>query len=374
MRKSFRYRIYPTRRQEAVLDNQLRLCRNLYNMALDQRIWAYRTQGKSISVYEQKRQLTEMKAEFPEYFEVHTHVLGNTLRRLDNAYTRFFAGCGFPRFKNKDRFRTLQFDNTGFKLLAKKLRISKVGEVKIKLSRPLEGTVKTLSITRNSAGQWHACFSCVLDSAQAPQRLNLPAVGLDLGLEKFGVLSDGSVISNPRHARNNAQALADRQRKLTLKQGGSNNRSKAKTLVAKAHNKVSNQRRDFHFKLSNYLVSNYGRIVHERLDIKSMSHSDLGRPGVSGHLAAKKSGLNKSIADAGWGQFLDILRFKAENAGVEVIPVNPCFTSQTCSGCGIVAKKGLEVRQHSCACGLEIDRDWNAAINILRLGQSLADA
>lgn len=370
MRKSFRYRIYPTKSQEAALDNQLRLCRGLYNMALDQRIWAYRTQNKSIGYLEQQNQLPEMKAEFTEYFGVHTHVLQNTLRRLDRAYSRFFSGSGFPRFKNRDRFRTLQFNNTGFKILGKKLRIAKVGDIRIKLSRPVEGTIKTLSITRNSANQWHVCFSCVVETPPVPQRPVTAEVGLDLGLEKFGTLSDGSMIPNPRHLRGNVKALVERQRKLARKQKGSKNRGKAKILAAKAYGKVSNQRRDFHFKLSNQLVADYDRIVHEKLNIQAMSRSEVGTVSEPNPESTRKSGLNKSILDAGWGQFLDILRFKAENAGVEVVSVNPSFTSQTCSDCGLIAKKDLSVRVHSCECGLEIDRDLNAAINILRLGQS----
>jgi putative transposase len=339
-------------------------------MALDQRIWAYRTQQVSISAFEQMKQLTEMKAEFAEFAQVHSQVLQNTLKKLDTAYSRFFGGAGFPRFKNRDRFRTLQFNNTGFRLLDKKLRISKVGDVRIKLSRPVEGTIKTLVVTRNSANQWHVCFSCVIDTPTPQRRPVSTEVGIDLGLEKFATLSDGSMIPNPRHQRKNAEALAERQRKLARKQKGSKNRGKAKILAAKAYVKVSNQRRDFHFKLSNQLVSDYGRIIHEQLNVQRMSRSEVGTITNPNPESARKSGLNKSILDAGWGQFLDILRFKAENAGVEVISINPSFTSQTCSDCGLVAKKDLSVRLHSCGCGLEIDRDWNAAINILRLGQS----
>lgn len=165
-----------------------------------------------------------------------------------------------------------------------------------------------------------------------------------------------------------------KEQKRKLYQAGRATVKRAKTLAAKAYVKVSNQRRDFHFKLSNHLVSGYDCIVHEKLNIQAMSRSEIGTVSEPNPESARKSGLNKSILDAGWGQFLDILRFKAENAGVEVVSVNPSFTSQTCSGCGLVAKKDLNVRTHSCECGLEIDRDWNAAINILRLGQSRVEA
>jgi putative transposase len=370
MRKSFRYRIYPTKSQEAALDKQLQMCRGLYNMALDQRIWAYRTQQIGISVFEQMRQLTEMKAEFSEFTQIHVHVLQNTLKKLDKAYSRFFGGAGFPRFKSKDRFRTLQFNNTGFRLLDNKLRISKVGDIKIKLSRPVDGMIKTLAVTRNSSNQWFACFSCIVDMPTIVRRTGDTEIGIDLGLEKFATLSDGSMVPNPRHQRKNAEALARRQQSLARKKKGSKSRSKTKILAAKSYLKVSNQRRDFHFKLSKHLVSNYDRIFHEKLNIKNMSRSEVGTVSEPNLNSAQKSGLNKSILDAGWGQFLDILRFKAENAGVEVVSVNPSFTSQTCSDCGTVAKKDLSTRIHSCECGLEIDRDWNAAINILRLGQS----
>ncbi len=373
MRKSFRYRIYPTPKQEAVLDEQLRLCRLVYNAALEQRIWFWKKRKLNLNYYSQANELPAAKQEHPELKLVNSQVLQGVLQRLDQAYLRFFSGAGFPRFKSRDRFRSMTFTQTGYRLLERKLKLARVGEVKIKLSRPVEGEIKTLTITRNSSGHWYASFSCDLGPSQVPMRPVEVEVGIDLGLEKFLTCSDGSMVPNPRHFRESKAKLAERQRKLASKpkQKRTRNREKAKLLVAKAHEKVRNQRRDFHFKLSTHLNKSYDRIVHENLNIRNMSKSASGTLEAPGTQVAQKSGLNRSILDAGWRQFLGILRFKAESAGVEVIGVDPRNTSQACSGCGSHTRKGLREREHRCGCGLEIDRDWNAARNILRLGQSL---
>ncbi len=373
MRKSFRYRIYPTPKQEAVLEEQLRLCRLVYNAALEQRIWFWKKRKLTLNYYSQANELPAAKREHPELTLVNSQVLQGVLQRLDQAYQRFFSGAGFPRFKSRDRFRSMTFTQTGYKLLERKLKLARVGEVRIKLSRPVEGEIKTLTLTRNSSGHWYASFSCDLGPNQVPMRPVEAEVGIDLGLLKFLTCSDGSMVPNPRHFRESLARLAERQRKLASKpkRKRTRNREKAKLLVAKAHEKVRNQRSDFHFKLSNYLVRGYDRIVHENLNIRNMSKSASGTLEAPGTQVAQKSGLNKSILDAGWRQFLEILRFKAESAGVEVIGVDPRNTSQICSSCGSLTRKGLREREHRCGCGLEIDRDWNAAKNILRLGQSL---
>ncbi len=374
MRKSFRYRIYPTPKQEATLDEQLRLCRWLYNAGLEQRIWAWKKRKLSISKYDQMRELSESKLEHPEFKLVNSQVLQGVLQRLDQAYQRFFSGAGFPRFKSRDRFKSMTFTQTGYKLGERKLKLANVGEVRIKLSRPTEGEIKTLTITRDSSGHWYASFSCDLGSSQAPRRQVEVEAGIDLGLEKFLTCSDGSMVPNPRHFRESEAKLTSRHRKLASKpkQKRTRNREKAKLLVAKAYEKVRNQRRDFHFKLANYLIRTYDRIAHEDLNIRGMSASASGTVEAPGSNVAQKAGVNKSILDAGWRQFLEILRFKAESAGVEVIGVDPRNTSQVCSSCGSLTRKGLNERVHACDCGLRIDRDWNAALNILRLGQSLS--
>jgi putative transposase len=370
MIKAFKYRIYPTIKQTVALEEQLRLCRLLYNMALEQRTWAWRSQKKNIGMFEQMRQLTEMKTEFKEFKQVHSSVLQNVLRRLDFSYQRFFSGTGFPRFKNQDRFRTMQFNNTGFKLDGNRLQVSKIGRIKIRVSRPLEGKVFSLLITKNAANQWYVSFCCKIDLCIVPVRLIKTEVGIDLGVEKFLTASDGSMVPNPRHGRKNTDILKQRQQVLSKKRKGSNNRKKAKVLVAKAYLKVNNQRKDHHFKVVNCLLKTYDRMFYEKLNIVKMTKSTKGTVDNPNKDSNRKSGLNKSIMDAGWSQFLDILRFKAESAGVEVVAVNPAYTSQFCSSCGVVVEKDLSERVHSCSCGLIIDRDWNAALNIFRLGQS----
>lgn len=379
MRKSFKYRLYPTPKQVLVLEEQLRSCGNVYNAALEERIYAYQARKKSISVYDQMAELPELKVAFPELKLVNSQVLQNVLKRLDRAYQAFFRRVksgeapGFPRFKNRDRYRSLEYSQTGYRLLEKKLKLANVGEVKVKLSRPIEGEVKTLTVSRNSCGHWYASFSCDLGSDPVPARPVVAEAGVDLGLEKFLTLSDGSMVPNPSFFRRSAETLKRRQQELATKpkQKPTKNRSRARLLVAKACEKVRNQRQDFHFKLANYLVRTYDRLVVEDLSVANMSRSARGTPESPGSHVAQKAGLNKSILDASWASFLEILSFKAENAGVRVTKVNPAHTSQVCSRCGTVVRKGLQERIHSCTCGLEIDRDWNAALNILRLGQSL---
>ncbi len=314
----------------------------------------------------QSAQLPAIKEVRPEYRDIHSQVLQDVLTRLDRTFQAFFRRIregqtpGYPRFQGTTRYNAFtykQFGNgatldNGFPVL------SKIGRVAARRSRPIEGTPKTVTIIREADG-WYVCFSC----ADVPTQ-SLPATGqqtgIDLGLESFATLADGTMIHTPRCYCTAERRLKTAQRRVARRKKGSNRRRKAVQLLAKAHLKVKRQRQDFHHTAALSLVRQFDTIYHEALQVGNM---------------LKHHHLAKSIADAGWSQFLGILSFKAACAGRSVIAVNPAYTSQTCSGCGVIVQKGLSVRWHTCPdCGASLHRDHNAAKNIERLGQSLRGA
>jgi len=338
------------------------LCRTLYNAALVQRITAWKGNRHSVSFFDQKKELPSLKRAFPEYKEVGSQVLQNVLERLDRAYQGFFRRLngsdkpGFPRFKSRNRYDSFTLSQAGWKLDGKYLAIRNVGTFKIRLSRPVEGRIKTVTIRRSSTGKWYVYFSCE-GVPLKPLPPTGKAVGIDVGLESFLTTSNGMKIGNPRFFSRAKDLLAMRQQRLSKKVKGSHRREKARILVAKAHEKIANQRRDFHFKLANQLVGFYDTICIEKMDAWDSNKA-----------------LNRSMRDAAWFRFFDILRWKAAEAARTVIEVPAKDTSQSCSRCGGRVSKDLSIRIHSCPlCGLSIDRDINAALNILRLGQSLRD-
>lgn len=381
VRKTFKYRLYPNKTQEAQLDQWLMLNRELYNAALEERREAYKRAGKSLNYIHQTGELAAVREARPEFYAIPITVLRGTLKRLDLAFQAFFrrvkAGQtpGFPRFQGKGRFNSFQYREIKGVLhfQNKRVTLPMFGEVKIRLHRPLEGTAKTITVSREGA-HWYVCFSCVVEVPE-PAPAPATAVGIDLGLEKFAVLSTGEQITNPRFLRRSEARLKAEQQKLSRCKRGSNRRKVQRAVVAAIHRKVRNQRSDFLHKLSRRLVDEYGTVVLEDLATANLSKRPKAKPtedgtGYEHNGAAAKAGLNKSIMDAGWSQFQSLMTCKAEWAGRHVLFVKPHYTSQTCSGCGQIRKKPLSERWHSCECGCELDRDHNAAINILRLGHS----
>jgi putative transposase len=358
MRKAFVYRLYPTSKQAEQLTWVLDRCRELYNAALQERRDAYRMARKTISYYEQKRELPGVKEVRPEYRQVGSQVLQDVIQRVEWAFAAFFRRCqagekpGYPRFRGRDRYDSFTYTQAGWTLTDEgRLVLAGIGALKVRWSRPLQGTIKTVTI-RRSAEQWFVCFSCVLQEPQ-PEPPDRPATALDVGLEYFATLADGSHIDNPRYLREADAVLARRQRRLQTKKRGSKNRRQAGVLVARAHRRIRNKRLDFHHQQARKIVDRHGAIAIEGLRIKNMVRNP--------HLA-------KSISDAGWNQFLTILTHKAEEAGVVVVVVNPAGTSQVCSGCGRSVPKMLSDRWHSCPyedCGLSLQRDHNSAREIL---------
>lgn len=365
MRRTFKYRLYPNREQTIALEHQLSEARSLYNAALQERREAWRMQRIGLNYYDQANQLKEIRD--AGYLELANYsACQDVLRRVDKSFKAFFrrvkAGekAGYPRFKSRDRFDSYAFPawGDGCHLTdAGRLKVQGVGIVKLKMHRPIAGEIKTLALKRD-AGKWYACFSVVIDvgSPIPPEK----AIGIDVGLYSFAALSDGCLVSNPRNLKLGLACLRRAQRKVARRGKGSTRRRKTVLCLQKAHAHIRNQRSDFQHKLSRQLADSYGLIAVEDLNIKALSRSMLAR----------------SVSDAGWGSFLAKLAYKAEYAGGQLIRVNPDGTSQVCSRCGCLpdVPKSLADRIHSCPhCGLVIDRDVNAARNILRLGLSLWD-
>jgi putative transposase len=357
IRKAYRYRLYPTNSQAEQLQWVLDRCRELYNAALQERRDAYRMAGVKVGYYAQKRELPGVKEDCPELGHVGSQVLQDVLGRVDLAFQAFFRRVragekpGYPRFKSYDRYDSFTYSQAGWKLDDGRLLLAGIGALKVRWSRPIQGTIKTVTIHR-SAGQWHVCFSCVLDVPQPPTP-DRPATALDVGLEYFATLADGSHIDNPRFFRKDEEVLARRQRRRDHKKRGSKNRRRANLLVAKAHRRIRNKRLDSHHQEARKIVDRHGAVAIEGLRIQNMVRNPC---------------LAKSISDAGWNQFLTILTTKAEEAGLVVVVVNPAGTSQVCSGCRRTAPKTLSDRWHTCPyedCGLSLQRDHNSAREIL---------
>lgn len=364
MRKTFRYRLYPTKAQAETLARQLQEACTLYNAALQERRDAWKLAGKPVSYYEQANQLKDIRAEGLTGL-ANFSCCQDVLRRLDKSFKAFFRRiergekAGYPRFKPHQRFDSITFPSygDGIRLLdSGKLRVQGVGCIKVKLHRPVDGKIKTVGLKRE-AGKWYACFS--VEVAAEPLPPSLLSVGIDVGLESFAVLSDGTMIANPRQYRRAQAALRRAQRKIARRKKGGGGRKKALRELQATHAHVRHQRLDFQHKLARQLVNRFGLLAIEALNIK----------GLAGGMLAK------SVHDAGWSGFFQKLAYKAESAGRLLINVDPRGTSQRCSGCGDVVRKELKDRWHECsACGLSISRDLNSAREILRLGLSLVGA
>ena len=381
IRKTFKYRLYPTPKQEQTLLFFLRRCRDLYNAGLEERRACYQMRRASLSCFAQINELPDLKHAYPAYQDLPSHVLQDVLRRLDKAMQAFFRRIkngetpGYPRFKSTSRYHSFTYpDVAGWKLQGDRLTLAKVGDVKVKLHRPLQGTIKTVTIRRD-VDQWYVTFSC-----EVPEEIPLPpseaAVGLDLGVLHFATLSTGEAIENPRHYRKGLKRIKALSQLKDRRKKDSHRRKRAAIALAKAHRKVRHQRANFHQQLSRHLVNEYGLIAMEDLSILNMTATPEPKPDPDNegqylpNGAAAKAGLNQSILDAGWGQFQQLCTVKAERAGRRVVLVDPKYTSQLCSGCGQIVKKELSERWHSCECGTELDRDHNAALNILFRGEA----
>lgn len=362
VKKSFKYRLKLTKSQAAALQRVLDECRFLYNLCLEQRILAYEELDMTLTKYDQLMMLPLLKEERPSLGTVHSQILQDSVIRLDKAFEAFFRRCaagekpGFPRFRSASRFDSFTYPQSGFCVVGNTLKLSKIGTIRINVHRPIEGKIKTCTLCRDASGRWYASFSCDVEAKPLPA--NEKSVGIDMGVENWAYLSDGTVIENPRFFKKEERALAKAQRKLDPLEKGTVRRSKQRKVVAKIHERIRNKRSDFCHKVSRAIVNKYQYICVEELEIQEMLEgSPLG------------ASLSKSIADASWDQFCRFLSYKAEDAGRKVGFVKPAYTSQDCSKCGFREKKKLSQRTHQCSnCGYTVHRDLNAAENILALG------
>ena len=359
MRKTYKYRLFPTDAQAQALDAQLGEACRLYNAALGERRDAYRLTGASLTYYYQANQLKAIRAEGGCEL-ANFSACQDVLRRVDKTFKAFFRRvkngekAGYPRFKSRRRFDSYTFPSygDGCRLTETRLYLQGVGHIKVKLHRPVDGGIKTVTIKRE-AGQWYVCFS--VEYAPSPLPETATAIGLDVGLLSFATLSDGTTIDNPRCYRNAQAKLRRAQRRVARRKRGGRNRRKAVVLLQKAHAHIRNQRADFHHKTARALVNTYDVIAVEDLNVKGLA---------SGMLA-------KSVNDAGWSSFIAKLTYKAEDAGRQLVKVDARGTSQSCL-CGAAVRKTLSQRWHQCPeCGLSAARDHVSAQLILGLGLSL---
>jgi putative transposase len=329
----------------------------------------WESEQKNVSKYDSHLLLPTWKTEKPELKSVFSQVLQNAQERVDLAFKAFFRRVknhenpGYPRFKGKGNYDSFTYPQSGFSVKDNKtLHLSKIGDIKIKLYRKIEGQIKRLTVLRTIRGKWYVTFSTEQETVFTPSN-NGPVVGIDLGLDKFITFSNGEVVDNPRFFRSEEHLLAKKQSKRDLLPKGSVERKKITKVIQRIHERITNKRSNFAHQLSHKLVTKYSVVCLENLNIKSM-------------LMGSPRGLSKSISDASWNLLLRLISYKAESAGSKAVFVDPRNTSQMCSFCGALVPKQLKDRIHKCPfCGLEMDRDQNAAINILRLGlQSVGKA
>lgn len=352
--KAYKYKLRTNAKFVAGCSATLNVCRELYNAALQERRDAWQINRLSINYHAQAIQLPQIKQVREDVGEVHSQVLQDALRRVKKAFDAFFRRCrngetpGYPRYKPASRYDSFTYPQSGFRLEGDKIHLSRIGSCRVRLSRPIEGTIKTCTIKREADG-WYVVFA--VEENQCPFFPKTgEAVGLDVGIENFATLSTGRTVENPEFLRGSEGELKTAQRKVSRRRKGSKRRRKAVNLLAKKHQEIARGRADFHHKTALNIVREFDAIAVEDLNVRGMVRNH--------HLA-------KSISDAGWSQFILILTSKAESAGRKVIKVNPSYTSQDCSRCGHRNRIRLATRIYRCSkCDLVIHRDRNGALNV----------
>jgi len=374
MKRAYKYRIYPNFSQREALAKIFGFCRFLYNSALEERISFYKKFKKSLNYYDQEKSLKEIKNIFGcETENIHSQTLQQVLKQLDTSFKNFFRRIknkkiapGFPRFKNTDRFRGILFpqcdlNSGGAKRLPNsKLKIKGVpGEIKAVWHRPFQGRCKQVRIVKNNDKYFIILFCDDVPNIET-RELTGKTVAIDLGISNFITTDDGLKIHHPKPYKTAKEKLKYLQRRAA-KQRGSNNSHRMRIRIANQFEKIVNIRNEFQHKTVNFLIKNYDVITIEKLNIKKMLENI--------NFAVSKI----NISEVSWGNFINILKYKAENAGVLIKEVNPANTSQTCSQCGKLRKIKLDLKDRifKCEfCNFEMDRDQNAALNIKKLGTS----
>ena len=367
--RAYRFRLYPDAKRQSEIDERLVLAQKLYNKLLEKTVTSYKEKKAKISMTQLNLFLKEMVAEDKAYLKLYSQTRQDIFIRIRKAYQNFFRRARekrngkrikveFPRFKSRDRYSSITYpqDNGSFALQKERkidwLRVSRIGRMRIELHRPIEGKIKTMSIKRE-AGNYYAIFTAVQEKEVKKVEDTNP-VGIDVGLVTFAALSDGTKLKKPKFRQKAQKRIAKWQRIVARRVKGSNRRNKAKLHLQRAYRTATNQSDDFLHKYTNYLVNESGHtsFAVEALYIQNMT---------------KNHRLAKSINDASWSRFIQLLTYKAESAGMSVMPVDSRNTSKTCSRCGNIQDMPLGIREYDCRnCGYHEDRDINAAKNILK--------
>lgn len=362
MRLTYKYRIYPTKSQIHILNDTLELCRWTYNEIIAFRKNAYEESKENVSLFQTINLLPQWKNDKPELKTVYSQILQNVMVRANFAFKAFFRRVksgekpGYPRFKSKGQYNSFTYPSydKGVTLDYNGLTLYKVGHVKIKLHRSIEGKIKTVTICRAKTNKWYVCFSCEVESKLLA--LTNEIIGIDLGLSKFATLSNKIIIKRRRWMKIDTKDIVRLQRKMDICPKGSSNKLNIRIALNHAHQRVTNRRNNFIHYNSRKLINAYQLMIFEDLNIQEM-------------LSDNKRTLHRNINDVAWKQFIQYCMYKAESAGRTMLFVDPKNTTQQCSGCGKIVKKDISVRIHDCPhCGLKIDRDLNAARNILARG------
>lgn len=360
MIRTYKYRLSPTKKQQHLLSALFDQMQTVYNDALNHRRHEWRQSRRSITYYDQWARMRDERRRLPEEMGLlNATSIQQMLRRVDKAYRAFYKGqCGAPRFKGRNRFKSVEYRyGDGCKLTGSRLYIQHVGDVRVKLHRPIpdDAVIKQV-IVKRSTGRWYVCFQLELPDPELTVHTG-PAVGIDVGLHSLLALSDGRLVDNPHWLRASLAKLRVAQRRMARRKKFSSGWRKAARQVAKLQERVANQRSDFWHKTTGELAKTYSMIALEDLNLSFMT---------------RNGNLSLSAHDAALGMFRQMLSYKVENTGSQLIAVNPRNTSQVCSGCGVIVAKSLNVRVHHCPdCGVVLDRDINAALNILALGLSV---
>jgi len=347
--RAYKFRIYPSKKQEKQVLHHFWLAKTLWNELLEHCKRTYDDFGYFPTEYSLKLMVKKYGL-FSQTQQEVAHRLHAAIMKV-LTMRKLGKNCGFPRFKSLDKMKSIHYPQNGVGFqLGNKFKVNPFGEIKIKKHREVDGRIKTLTLKRKATGKWFAIF-CVDEPKKQPKENKGERIGIDLGLTNFATFSNSEVIHNPRHVRKYESRLAFSQRKLSKKKKLGKNRQKAKLRVARIHEKLANTRRDFLHKVSSNLVSAYSLIALEKLAVQAMAKNNFG----------------KSINDAGWNMFANMLAYKAESAGCQVVFVDPKDTTKECSVCGTKTGKELKERTHNCpCCGLSMNRDMNAALVILK--------
>lgn len=376
--KAYKYRIYPSKSQIALLNNQFSMCRHLWNWSLKERTEEFQNNNKSINYYDQANNLPALKESKPWFKSVYSQVLQDVLKRLDKAFQAFYRRTkageepGYPEYKKRGDWDSITFPQYSDLPEDNQLYLPKVKEtIKIQYHREIEGNVKTLSIVKEGT-KWFANFSVEIPLS-IEHKATGNQIGIDLGLIDFYYDSNGNNVKVPKFYRSEQKKLSKLQRKLALLKKRTSKYLKTLNILRNLHYRIACKRENFFHHVVNNLLQNNDIICIEKLDIKKMAKRPAKVELADGVFlpngAKKKSGLNKSILDAAWGKFIQILKYKAISLGKKIVEINPAYTSSMCSQCGNIVNKSLSERTHKCNnCGLILQRDHNSAINILTLG------